>query len=307
VARYPGNKRFAFTIFDDTDYSTLENTLPVYRFLGQIGMRTTKSVWPLGPVPAGRVSGATLQDDRYLDFIRGLKADGFEIALHNVQNHDATRDVVQRGFEEFENLLDQRVRIHCNHSDNRDNLYWGARRIENPVFRLAYNVATRFARNGYFQGHVENSPYFWGDICKDKIGYVRNFVFDEINLDRVNPTMPYRDPTKPFVNYWFSSSEGDTVDSFCRMLREENQDRLEAEEGVCIMYTHFGKRFCNGILHPEFERLMRRLAKMDGWFVPVSELLDHLKSSRASLVIPPTELKRMEMRWLLSKLRRGSS
>jgi hypothetical protein len=91
------------------------------------------------------------------------------------------------------------------------------------------------------------------------------------------------------------------------MLREENQDRLEAEEGVCIMYTHFGKRFCNGILHPEFERLMRRLAKMDGWFVPVSELLDHLKSSRASLVIPPTELKRMEMRWLLSKLRRGSS
>jgi hypothetical protein len=91
------------------------------------------------------------------------------------------------------------------------------------------------------------------------------------------------------------------------MVREENQDRLEAEEGVCIMYTHFGKRFCNGSLQPKFERLMDRLAKMKGWFVPVSELLDHLRESRASSAIPARELKRMEMRWLLSKFRRGSS
>jgi hypothetical protein len=307
VSRFPGNKRFAFTIFDDTDYSTLENTAPVYRFLARIGIRTTKSVWPLGPVPAARVSGATLQDRRYLDFVRWLKGEGFEIALHNVQNHDATRAVVQRGFKEFENLLDQSVRIHCNHSNNRDNLYWGARRVENRALRLGYNLATRFAHDNFFQGHVPDSPYFWGDICKEKIDYVRNFVFDEINLDRVNPTMPYQDPGKPFVNYWFSSSEGDTVDSFCRMLRDENQDRLESEEGVCIMYTHFGKRFCNGVLHPEFERLMRRLSKMAGWFVPVGELLDHLKHTRAVSAIPAAELKRMETRWFLSKLRRGSS
>jgi hypothetical protein len=307
VGRYPGNKRFAFTIFDDTDYSTFENTAPVYRFLAQIGMRTTKSVWPLGPVEGARVSGATLQDRQYLGFVRWLKDEGFEVALHNVQNHDATRDVIQRGLQEFERLLQRSVRVHCNHSNNRDNLYWGVERIESRGLRLGYNLATRFAHRGFFMGHIPASPYFWGDICKEKIDYVRNFVFDEINLDRVNPTMPYQDPGKPFVNYWFSSSEGDTVESFCSMLREENQDRLEAEEGVCIMYTHFGKRFCNDVLHPEFERLMLRLSKMSGWFVPVSELLDHLKSTRASSLIPPTELKRMELRWLVSKLRRGSS
>jgi hypothetical protein len=179
--------------------------------------------------------------------------------------------------------------------------------VESPLLRVGYNLATRFAHANFFQGHVPDSPYFWGDICKQKIEYVRNFVFDEINLDRVNPTMPYQDSNKPFVNYWFSSSEGDTADSFCKMLREENQDRLEAEQGVCIMYTHFGKGFCNGVLHPEFERLMRRLSRMAGWFVPVSELLDYLKLTRGPSVIPATELKRMETRWLLSKIRRGSS
>jgi hypothetical protein len=270
-------------------------------------MRTTKSVWPLGPVEGARVGGATLQDHKYLEFVRWLKDEGFEVGLHNVQNHDARREVIQRGLQEFESLLQQSVRVHCNHSNNRDNLYWGAERIESRALRLGYNLATRFAHRGFFMGHIPASPYFWGDICKEKIDYVRNFVFDEINLDRVNPTMPYQDRGKPFVDYWFSSSEGDTVESFCRMLREENQDRLEAEEGVCIMYTHFGKRFCNDVLHPEFERLMLRLSKMSGWFVPVSELLDHLKSTRASSLISPTELKRMELRWLVSKLRRGSS
>lgn len=47
---WPDGKRFAFTIFDDTDHQTLENVPPVYDFLSDLGLRTTKSVWPLkGP------------------------------------------------------------------------------------------------------------------------------------------------------------------------------------------------------------------------------------------------------------------
>jgi hypothetical protein len=308
MGKYPSNKDFAFAIFDDTDWSTVENTEPVYRFLIDIGIPATKSVWPLPEIWNARIRGSTLADKSYLRFIRWLQQESTEIALHNVRNHDSPRELVERGFREFANLLGMSPRIHCNHSANRDNIYWGPDRLFNPWTRAAYNIATRFSRRRHFQGHVENSPYFWGDICKERITYVRNFVFDEINLDRVNPSMPYHDPGRPYVNFWFSSSEGDTVASFCKMLCEQNQDRLEAEAGVCIMYTHFGKGFySDGRLDPEFERLMRRLQGKNGWFVPVGQLLDYLKANGRGGDIPAPELRRMELRWLGEKLRRGTS
>jgi hypothetical protein len=45
-----------------------------------------------------------------------------------------------------------------------------------------------------------------------------------------------------------------------RMLSERNQDRLEAEGGACITYTHFAYRFTeNGKLNRRFRELMQRL------------------------------------------------
>jgi hypothetical protein len=59
--RFPNNKKFAFTILDDTDLSTAENVGPVYRLLAELGMRTTKSVWPLASVRGGRQGGAVFR------------------------------------------------------------------------------------------------------------------------------------------------------------------------------------------------------------------------------------------------------
>lgn len=308
MSRFPEEKKFAFTVFDDTDLSTLENTRPVYQFLSELGVFTTKSVWPLPNAGGARITGSSLEDIDYLEFVRALQREGFEIALHNVRNHDAPRDLVELGLQRFQEVLGQRPRTQCNHDTNRENLYWGPHRLENPFLRGAYQLATRFSYGGYYQGHVEGSPYFWGDLCRDQISYVRNFVFDEVNLDRVNPTLPYHDPTKPFVPFWFSSSEGGDVLSFCKTLSETNQDRLEAEGGVCIMYTHFAKGFSDrGMLQGEFCRLMRRLAKKNGWFVPVATLLDYLRCQRGSSVVSDFERARMERRWLFSKLLKGTT
>jgi hypothetical protein len=308
MRRFPQNKAFAFSIFDDTDHCSLSNVEPVYELLFELGFRTTKSVWPLHCVQGGRISGATLQEKPYLHFIRRLQTRGFEVGFHNARNHDSPRGIIERGFEEFNNLLGLFPRVHCNHSRNRENIYWGPDRLGSVGNRITYGLATRFSRQDFFQGHVEGSPFFWGDLCKMRISYVRNFVFDEINLDRVNPSMPYHDPAKPYVNYWFSSCEGDDVNRFCRMITEANQDRLLAQGGVCIMYTHFAKGFCsNGILNPQFERLMRRLARLNGWFVPVSTLLDHLRRDKRDCTITKAELNNMERRWLFSKLRKGTT
>ena len=305
MSRFPDNKRFAFSVFDDTDFCTLEKIEPVYRLFAELGIHTTKSVWSLPTVASAPIGGVSLQDKAYLNFVLWLQNEGFEIGLHNVQNDDATREVTQRGLEEFRKLIGQYPRTHCNHGNNRENMYWGAQRLNTWMLRLGYNLATRLARRNYFKGHLKDSPYFWGDICKERISYVRNFTFDEINLDRINPTMPYHDLRKPYVNLWFSSSEGRRVESFCKMLCEKNQDRLEAEGGVCIIYTHFASGFCkNGVLHPEFARLMRRLSKANGWFVPVATLLDHLQKSRDSSYISREELTNMERLWFWSQFRK---
>ena len=40
---FPTGKRFAFSVLDDTDDSTLKNVEPVYAMLRSYGLRTTKT------------------------------------------------------------------------------------------------------------------------------------------------------------------------------------------------------------------------------------------------------------------------
>jgi hypothetical protein len=297
---FPDNKQFAFTILDDTDLSTVENVRPVYRLLTELGMRTTKSVWPLASVRDGRQGGSSLQEDDYLKFVLDLKERGFEISLHNVRNHDSMREITKQGLEEFRKLVGRYPRVHANHSTNRDNIYWGAARFNR--LRLLYTAGTAVHGKHIFEGHNPATPFFWGDLCRGTVDYVRNFVFREINLDRINPTMPYHDQARPFVNYWFSSCRGGNAASFCETLSESNQDRLEAEGGVCIMYAHFACGFVrDGIVHARTEELLRRLAARNGWFVPVSTLLDFLRMERFATSIPAPELASMEHRWAYDK------
>ena len=42
---FPDGKRFAFSIVDDTDLTSLERVKPLYELLHRYGFRTTKTVW----------------------------------------------------------------------------------------------------------------------------------------------------------------------------------------------------------------------------------------------------------------------
>jgi hypothetical protein len=89
---------------------------------------------------------------------------------------------------------------------------------------------------------------------------------------------------------------------FCETLSEKNQDRLVEERGVCIMYAHFACGFAkDGRVHARTEELLRRLAARNGWFVPVSTLLDFLQAERAATSISAGELTTMEHRWAIDK------
>jgi hypothetical protein len=305
---WPEGKRFAFTVFDDTDLQTLENTPPVYELLHDLGFRTTKSVWPIRGSEEPKLGGSTCEEAGYLDWVRDLQRRGFEIGLHNVTYHTSPRPEIERGIERFRELFGHYPRSHANHYGCHDAIYWGDARLTG-MQRSAYRLLMSLKGNTRFGGHVESSPLFWGDLCQQRIDYVRNFTYAGMNTLKSCPIMPYHDPHRPYVNHWFASSDGAEVNSFVRVISESAQDQLEDEGGACIMYTHFGFSFyLNGELDPRFKRLMERLSRKNGWFVPVSELLDFLLKTNGRHEITNAERTRLERQWLLHRIRtRGTT
>ncbi len=305
--QWPEGKAFAFTVFDDSDFATLENVSPVYDFLGNCGFRTTKSVWPLRGTREVPGQGATCADSKYLKWLLLLQRAGFEIGYHMATYHTSEREQTIAGLARFAELFGSPPVTVANHFGCTETIYWGSYRLTG-LNRRIYDVLTRFRHRHISFGHVESDARFWGDLCKAQIKYVRNFVFPEINTLKLCPFMPYRDPARPYVNHWFASSEGAEVRSFTACVSEEAQDRLEAEGGACIMYTHFGSGFfSDGRLDPEFRQRMERLSRKNGWFVPVSQLLDFLLNRNGAHTITDAERNRLERRWLMSKLRTGTS
>ncbi len=304
---WPEGKSFAFTIFDDPDAQVLKDGREVYSLLADLGFRTTKGVWPTGPLRERNSTGDTCADPDYRDDALSLQERGFEIGYHNNAPHSSTREEIIAGLDAFREYFGHDPVTMANHY-NREAIYWGRARLTGPC-RLLYLLMTRGNSIDEFSGHIEGDESFWGDVCRDRIVYCRNFVFPEINTLRACPMMPYHDPQRPFVNQWYASSEGANCVSFTAMLTEAALDRLEAEGGACIMYAHFGHGFVHhGRINNQFRTVMERLSRKNGWFVPVSTLLDHLRSScNGNHVLTRGERSRLEAKWLWAKARLGTS
>lgn len=274
---FPDGKRFAFTIIDDTDMAMLERLRPVYGILEKYGLRTTKTVWVMASNdqsnPANR--GESLSNPAYREFVTDLNRKGFEIALHGVRGGSSRRQESIAGLEDFRTVVGGYPRMHINHSLNRDNLYWGKHLY---AYRPLQWAGGLFIRHD-FDGEDPDSEYFWGDLARERIQYVRRFTYPEINLLKLVPAMPYRLRDKPYVNYWFPTANGGRVIEFDRLLQPENLDRLEREGGVCLVYAHLGSgSFNKGAgVDPRFEARIKDLASRNGWFAPASDILDHLR------------------------------
>ncbi len=303
---WPEGRRFAFTIFDDPDGQSYETTRLVYSFLADLGFRTTIGVWPLDLRRETNSGGETCANPQYLAFLQELQSRGFEIGFHLAAPFDSTHDETVEALDLFKQYFGHDPYSMANHY-NADAIYWGPARLSGWR-RALYNLATLGrTRNRHF-GHVERHPNFWGDVCRERIRYCRNFVYADINTLRMNPWMPYADPERPFVRYWYSSSEGHQAPAFLKTLQDANQDRLEAEGGASIMYTHFGHGYVrDGKITPEFRRTMERLAQKNGWFVPVGTLLDFLADTNGITTLTPSIRSQIETRWLWEKLFRGTS
>jgi hypothetical protein len=304
--QFPDQRRFAFTILDDTDDSTLENVAPVYERLREYGFRTTKTVWPVDCPEGSRhyFAADTLQRPEYREFVRALASQGFEIALHGATMESSERHRMLRALEVLESELGIRPRIHVNHGENRENLYWGPKRFHSPGLRRLLS-RLHGQKADYYVGDDPGSAYFWGDIASDRIDYVRNFTFRSLDLCEIDPATPYQLAATPLVERWFSTADAPDVEHFCLRVTPEAIDRLEEHGGACIVSTHLGKYFWrNGRIDPRFDAILRHIAAKPGWFVPVSSLLDHLRehAPRARGSLGRVALARLELRFLFDQL-----
>lgn len=303
---FPGGKRFAFSIVDDTDLTTLERIRPIYDILTRHRLRTTKSVWvlPTGDTRNETNRGESLSDPAYLAFIKDLQNRGFEIALHGVRGGSSDRTDIIRGLEQFDRELGRGPTMHINHSRNLDNVYWDSTRYLLPLYRWPQNLRRRES-----YGHDSGSAHFWGDLLQARVRYVRQFTFSEINLLKINPSMPYHRPDAPYVNLWFQTSNGANINAFEALLQPENLDQLEREGGVCLVYAHLGAGSFNqpGALE-RFEARIADVVSRNGWFAPASEILDHLsKQPGWTGVAGALESWRMETQFVVGRVTHGVS
>lgn len=301
-------KNFYFTIIDDTDDSTLENTKPIYDFLYEKGILITKTVWVYPPRDKQSL-GDSLQRPEYLKFIKELKEKGFEIGLHNVGSGKYTREEILKGIEEFKDKLGEYPKIHINHSYNPDSIFGGYKRFNWPFNWIVKNLYPQYS--GVFQGEVEDSNYFWGDKYKEIIRFSRNHEFDGMNTSKFDKLMPYIDPKRSkYTNYWFSASFAPNQQVFNHIVTKKAIRNLEDKNGICIIYTHLGYYMKDGVIDPGFvERINLLASNPNGKNIPVSQMLDEIvrqriKNGKEPFPKIPVWVKfRMEFQHLITRIK----
>lgn len=276
--KWPENYDFAFTIVDDTDGATVKNVKPVYDYLYEKGIITTKTCW-IYPSRDDVYTGECLEDENYKEFLLDLKEKGFEIGFHNAGSGGFKREETISAFEKFKDVFGDYPHIHINHSNNVENIYWGNKRFSGPV-KWIYKLARGQIKS---LGDNEQSEYFWGDVCKKHIKYIRNRTFNGVNTLKEDSRLVYEEKGKEkYSNYWFSSSEGMRLEPFLKLLTRKNVDKLIEEKGLCIVYTHFAYDFVdeNGNLDEKFKKTIDYIASKNGWFVPAGEILDYVLENK---------------------------
>ena len=115
--------------------------------------------------------------------------------------------------------------------------------------------------------------------------------------------MPYHNERCKYVNLWFSSVNAYEPWSFNEIVKPENVDKLEEAGGACIVSTHFGKYFVeNGVINADTKRVLSNMVERKGWFVPASEILDHLYTVGQKGKISKRELWKIQYKWVMYKM-----
>lgn len=140
---WPGGKDFAFTIFDDTNFVTLDRVRDIYTFLQDHGFRNTKSVWPVRGKGKPVNGGATCEDPDHLAWLLELQAAGSEIGYHMSTYHSSSRRETVLGLERFAEIFGHYPKSMANRNGCRENIYRYCSQIDQYASSHLYGHAQK--------------------------------------------------------------------------------------------------------------------------------------------------------------------
>ncbi len=230
----------------------------------------------------GRNPGQTCDDPDYRRWLLDLHAAGFEIGWHGATWHSVPRAVTIEALDRFKAVFGHDPRTAANHAGADEGIYWAAARLSG-AHALLYKVLTRWRYRGQYRGHVQGDPCFWGDVCQKRIRYFRNFAFRDVEHPEGLPL--------DAVPRSAAALRGPMV----RQLRRARRTQLQPLPGRGRSGPARGGRggvhhvralrlriLCRRASAAAIPALLERLAGKNGWFVPVSTLLDHLLAAGAA-------------------------
>ena len=276
----PGRHEAGIAISDDPDNGAIAGFKKIYDLLQRLHFPTSRAMWVFDPVePTGtpslpiRFFAPTLSDPECLEYCKELHQKDFEICLHGASSGNNTRERTIAAIEFMEREIGPLRTFIC-HSKNAENLYWDHKCVPLPFLSFLVGL---YSKNSCF-GEVKGSNYFWGDICRNKVSYIRLFRTRQINTLAFNPSMPYHDFHMPYVNYWFSATKG----YLPRVCAPGRIDSLCKQRGAGIIYQYLHKYVdANGSIDPRVQESLERMAGDRRIFIsPVSLLLDRLRQAR---------------------------
>lgn len=277
ISWLPDSYQAAITITDDPDNGDFCAFKTMYDFMMDIEFPVTRAMWvykniePTG-TPHLEISfkAPLLTEPECLHYCKKLSEHGFEICLHGASCGNNDRLHTTSALTFLKNEIGESPVYIC-HSKNAENLYWDAKTANS---HLEMRLLQLYTKNRCF-GDIADSNYFWGDICRENIKYIRMYRTRSFNTLAFNPSMPYHDFSKPFVNYWFSATKGHIP----HLFTGDNIDQLCQEEGVSILYQYLHKYVNeNLVIHPEVKKSLQRVASDNRILkLPVSAILERLK------------------------------
>jgi len=304
---FPEGASFAFTILDDTDDTTVENGIPVYDLLNDLGFKITKTVWAFDARPEDRgpyFAGSTLSNDSYFDWVKELQNSGFEIAFHNATMASSIRSDTIKALDLIEQSLGCKVRLHCNHGQNKENLHWGAERYRHPLIRTFVKLLFNVGNYPKFEGNNVNSPYYWADVADQRLSFIRGLTYGTLDCSKIKPYGPYFERAKQKSSCFFNTADAPNIYAYNRLVNRNSIDKLKKEGGWAVVSTHLGKGFFRyGKLNKDFVDTMEYISKLGGWYVPVSELLDYISVKNGAKQINNAVRFSMEINHVIDRVK----
>ena len=314
VMRWPSPHRFAFGITDDPDQSRTPRVRAIYDECACHGISPTRGLWVTAPNrECGLVNqtppddGVTLEDEDHLELCRELQTRGIEMSWHGASSGNNTRTESVEALEHFERTLGAAPRLITFHSHNAENVHWGAGSFRPGFIRwIAGALVPR--KTERFEGDDPESPYGWSDVVRERFDYARLYRTLNVDVLRVNPSMPYHSPSRPDIRFWFSATAQDL--NALRRINKRSVRKLRKRDGLCMLYAHLAEKLVddNGNVIPEAKRVFSLIGDQDDcWCSGASAILDRLRAiknlvireQRAGIVIAnptPIDLHDLQIR-----------